>query len=65
MGVIIKMTQEKLREIYNERIKKEKQCYISKITQIDASVLSKFKKGKIDLYPHLFHRLEKYLTSNN
>ena len=59
------MTQKELRELYIERIKREKQCYISEVTRIDPSVLSKFKSGKIDLYPHLFERLEKYLTSNN
>lgn len=64
MEVIEFMTQGELRKLYNERIKKEKQCYISEVTQIDASILSKFKKGQFDLYPHLFARLEKYLTSN-
>lgn len=59
------MSQEELRELYIKRLKKEKQCYISEVTQIDASILSKFKKGQFDLYPHLFERLEKYLTSNN
>lgn len=59
------MTQEELRELYIKRVEREKQTYISKQTQINSSILSKFKKGKIDLYPHLFERLEKYLTSNN
>lgn len=59
------MTQKELRELYIKRVEREKQTYISKQTQINSSILSKFKKGKIDLYPHLFHRLEKYLTSNN
>ena len=59
------MTQNELREMYCERLKREKQCYISEITEISNSVLSRFKKGKIDLYTNLFDKLEKYLTSNN
>ncbi|MBS5129910.1 MAG: hypothetical protein KHZ01_05420 [Lachnospiraceae bacterium] len=56
------MTQEELRELYIKRLEREKQTYISKKTQIHSTILSKFKKGKIDLYPHLFEKLEKYLT---
>ena len=56
------MTQEELRELYNERVQREKQCYISKQTNI--RLLSQFKTGKIDLYPHLFKRLEEYLLNN-
>lgn len=59
------MTQEELRELYIKRVEREKQTYISKETNIHSAILSNFKKGKIDLYPHLFERLEKYLTSNN
>lgn len=58
------MTQEELRKIYNERVQREKQSYISKQVEIDGSLLSKFKTGKIDLYPHLFKRLEEYLLNN-
>ena len=58
------MTQEELRNIYKERLEREKQTYISKMVSIDPSVLSKFKTGKIDLYPHLFERLEQYLTNS-
>lgn len=58
------MTQEELRELYNKRLEKEKQTYISKVTDIDGGLLSKFKRGKIDLYPHLFSRLESYLTNS-
>lgn len=58
------MTQEELREIYKERLKREKQSYISKIVKIDPSILSKFKTGKFDLYPDLFNRLEAYLLNN-
>lgn len=56
------MTQEELRELYIKRTEREKQTYISKETHIHSTILSKFKSGKIDLYPHLFERLEKYLT---
>ena len=58
------MTQEELREIYKERLEKEKQSYISKVLKIDSSILSQFKTGKFDLYPHLFEKLEAYLLSN-
>lgn len=58
------MTQEELRDLYKQRLVREKQCYISKQVKIDAGVLSKFKTGKIEnLYPDLFARLEQYLTS--
>ena len=56
------MSQEELRNLYRERLQREKQCYISKVTCIDSGLLSKFKSGKIDLYPHLFERLEAYLN---
>ncbi len=59
-----KMTQEELREIYKQRLEKEKQSYISKVLKIDSSILSKFKTGKFDLYPHLFEKLEAYLLNN-
>lgn len=58
------MSQEELRETYKQRLVKEKQSYISKIVKIDASILSKFKTGKIDLYPDLFSRLEAYLMNS-
>ena len=44
--------------------KKGKQMYVAKVTGIDGSILSKFKTGKFDLYPHLFEKLEAYLTSD-
>lgn len=47
--------------MYKERLKREKQCYIAEVTGIDRSVLSKFKNGKINLYPYLFEKLEAYL----
>ena len=55
------MTQEELREMYIERLKREKQCWISSMTGINMNVLSKFRHGKIDLYPYLFVKLEAYL----
>lgn len=58
------MTQEELRELYNERLEKEKQTYISKVTGIDGAILSKFKNNKINLYPALFAKLEDYLTNS-
>lgn len=56
------MTQEQLRKLYMERLKREKQCYIAQETNINSAVLSRFKNGKIDLFPHLFKRLEEYLV---
>ena len=61
------LEEEKLAELYcecrnaaNVRLwDKEKQCYISKQTNICVSALSQFKNGKIDLYPELAERLEK------
>ncbi len=58
------MTQEELRCIYRERLEREKQTYISKMVGIDPSILSKFKTGKIDLYPYLFEKLENYLLNS-
>ena len=58
------LTQEELRNLYKERLIREKQTYISKIVGIDGSILSKFKLGKIDLYPQLFSKLENYLINS-
>lgn len=58
------MTQEELRCIYRERLEREKQTYISRKVGIDPSILSKFKTGKIDLYPYLFEKLENYLLNS-
>ena len=58
------MTQEELRELYKNRLEREKQSYIAKVVKIDGSILSKFKTKKIDLYPHLFEKLEAYLLNN-
>ena len=59
------MTQEELREKYKERLKRENQRYIAQVTGVNEGVLSKFKNGKIDLYPHLFEKLEQYLAQNS
>lgn len=56
------MTQKELRELYCERLNREKQCYIAKMTGINVSVLSKFRNGHIDLYQNLFDKLEVYLV---
>ena len=61
---MIVISQEELRKLYNERLIREKQKYISQATEIDSSILSKFKTAKIDLYPHLFVKLEAYLLKN-
>ena len=58
------MTQQELRDLYNERILKEKQTYISSVTKIQTSYLSRFKKGNIDLCPIYFERLKAYLTQS-
>ena len=59
------LSQEELRSLYIERLRREKQCWISEVTGINKDVLSKFKSGKIDLYPRLFKKLEAYLTENH
>lgn len=59
------MTQIELRELLNERLERERAIYISKVTNINKDVLSRFKLGKIDLYPHLFERLEAYLLNGD
>ena len=61
---MIIISQEELRELYNNRLIREKQKYISQVTGIDSSILSKFKSAKIDLYPHLFGKLEEYLLNS-
>lgn len=56
------VSQKELRELYRERLKREKQCYIAERTGINVSVLSQFKNGHIDLYQNLFDKLEAYLV---
>ncbi len=58
------MTQEELRDLLKKRTLKEKQIYIANVTGIDKDVLSRFKLGRINLYPALFSRLESYLTNS-
>lgn len=58
------LDQEGLRELYCNRLKREKQCYIAEQTGINAAVLSQFKNNHINLYPHLFMKLESYLLDN-
>ena len=57
----ISLTQEELRASLLKRLEREKQCWISKATGINKDVLSRFKRGKIDLYDYLFVKLEAYL----
>lgn len=61
MGEGEKLSQNELRELYRNRLKSEKQCYIAEQTGINVSVLSQFKHGHIDLYDYLFEKLETYL----
>lgn len=58
------LNQAELRELYRNRLKSEKQCYISKQTGINVSTLSQFKNGHIDLYDHLLKKLESYLLND-
>ena len=58
------MSQTELRELYRDRLKCEKQCYIAEHTGINAAVLSQFKNEHIDLYDYLFEKLEAYLLNN-
>ena len=58
------MTQEELRELYKERLQRKKQGWIAKQTNINQNILSQFKNGRMNLYPHLFERLEAYLIQN-
>lgn len=64
MKGMIFMTNQELREKYIKRLESEKQCYISKMTGIPQSTLTRFKKGYFDLYPHLFIKLQNYLSDN-
>lgn len=64
-GEEISLTQEELRAALLKRLEREKQCWISKATGINKDTLSRFKRGKIDLYDYLFVKLEAYLTSSD
>ena len=59
------MTQEELRNLACEKAKGTKKCYMAEESGINRSILSRFMNGHIDLYPHLFAKLEAYLTDNN
>jgi len=59
------ISQEELRELYNDYLEKGKQIYVAKVTGIDGGILSKFRTGKFEtLYPHLAEKLEKFLLEN-
>ena len=58
------MTQVELREMLRKRLEREKATYICKTIGMNKNTLSSFKNGKIDLYPHLFEKLEAYMTNN-
>lgn len=58
------MTQEELRTMLHKRLEREKASYICRTIGMNKDTLSKFKNAKIDLYPHLFEKLEAYLTDN-
>lgn len=57
------LAQEELRAMLNKRLEREKATYICKVTGINKDILSKFKRNKIDLYPHLYSKLEAYLLN--
>lgn len=59
------MTQNELRNILIERLEREKQCYICKVTGIDKNTLSLFKTGRLaELYPKHFEALKDYLKNS-
>lgn len=58
------LTQESVRKKYAERLIREKQTYISKVTGIPASVLSEFKSGKKVLYDSSLKVLNDYLDNH-
>lgn len=56
------MTQDELRALYDARLKRERQDYISKIVGISMFSLSKFRNNKRNLCPENFEKLKDYLT---
>ena len=58
------LTQEELRTMLHQRLEREKASYICKVIGMNKDTLSKFKNKKIDLYPHLFVKLQDYLLNN-
>lgn len=55
------LNQDEIRERYKERIKKERQSYISKVTGINPNALSRFKLNQYDLWPEHLQILADYL----
>lgn len=59
------LIQEEVRQKYIERIVREKQSYISKVTGIPAPVLSEFKNGRKTLYKESLEALNNYLENTH
>ena len=57
------LSQEEVRQKYAERTIREKQSYISKVTNIPAPVLSEFKRGRKLLHEESLIALNEYLTN--
>lgn len=55
------LTQEEVRSKYKERLIRERQDWISKVTGIPTPVLSCFKNGKKELWPESLEKLNAYL----
>ena len=58
------MTQEELREKLIAYVMRGTQKYIAETTVIDSAVLSRFRNGKIDLYPNLFAKLSNFFEND-
>lgn len=58
------LSQEEVRQKYAERTIREKQSYISKVTNIPAPVLSEFKRGRKLLHEESLIALNEYLTNS-
>lgn len=60
------MKQEELRALLRQRLEREKQCYISRVTGVDKNTLSMFNTGRLaELTPINFNRLYKYLVGDS
>ena len=60
------MKQEELRALLRQRLEREKQCYISRVTGVDKNTLSMFNTGRlVELTPINFNRLYKYLVGDS
>lgn len=55
------LTQEEVRNKYKERLIRERQDWISKVTGIPTPVLSGFKNGKKELWQESLEKLNAYL----